>query len=207
MVKRVADQEKIDKLKFLKIKGLYNGDLRKKPTRYALSQIKKYEGVLSGREKVITAPSRKIAKEISNNFPETTRFKGKKIIARTMHPSEKVFYSKKEKTIISRYKNKDGETITHEYVKPENGRLPELRENERYALPFARGAGNVAYIERASEEEILALANQYETKEKNPYRGATGHLQIVYPGTKRKRKARVKPPSGENVIPFKPRGR
>ena len=217
-------QEIKARLKVLKAKGLYSGDLRRaKPTRYATKLANDFADVAAGRAQVVKIAHSKTSKnsgskaakakarELAASFSTTMRAKGDRVIVRVANRGERAVYSAKEDTIVTRYQDTAGRTVTHEYIKPSNERLPALNDNERYALPFSRGKDGISYIERATEAEILALANEYETKKNNPYRDATSHIQIAYIGTtrakpkapskpKQKRKSRAKPkPSAEIV--------
>jgi len=180
--------------------GLYSGDLRRaEPSRYARKLANDFADVLNGRAQIVTIAKQKSgratgakaardkAKELASTFGTTMRAKGSKVIVRTASPGERAVYSRTSDTIVTRYKDQAGRIITHEYIKPGNERLPELGPDQTYALPFSRGKDGIFYIERATEEEILALANEYESKGKNPYRDATGHIQIAYIGTTRKK--------------------
>lgn len=65
-------------ISILREKGLYSGKAaRGQPTRYALSQIKKYEDVVRGRASVVTAPSRSAAKQAAGKSLQT---KGRKVV-------------------------------------------------------------------------------------------------------------------------------
>ncbi len=182
------------KLKQLKRRGLYSGDMRRKePTRYAKNLVKKFEGFFEGSTKIVSVPrikskrskgvreASKTAREIATKFERLMFSVGNKLMVRTA--GEKVFYKPKTKSIITRRLRTTGVEETHEFVGID---LPDLNDDERYGIPLRRGKHPVEYLTRATKEEILALAEEYETREKNPYRGATGYIQIVYEGRKRK---------------------
>jgi hypothetical protein len=82
MARTPAQQQKLaearNQLKILKKAGLYKGDLRKAPTRYALSKLKipEFRAVITGEAVVRAAPSAKIAKTYSG----TQKVHGKKVI-------------------------------------------------------------------------------------------------------------------------------
>jgi hypothetical protein len=200
------------RVKKLKQAGLYKGDLRKPTTRYAKSLTRKYADVIEGRAKVITVPktptkrskgvkaARQEAEALANKFQGIMRNKLDKVIVRVSHPKEKVGYSKREQKVYTSISRGD-QIETHEYAVVQNGQLPALEKNQAYGLPVRRMGGEIGYIMRATEAEILALANEYEMRPKHMYKGATGHIQIVYSGRlRRHRKPRTKAKS--NVVPF-----
>lgn len=197
-------------LAILKKSGLYKGDLRRsEPSRYAVRLAEKFADVASGRAQVVAVPHIKSgrskgaraanerAASLASEFSTVMRSKGSRVIVRTAHESERAHYSRATQSIITTSTDAAGRRITREYVHTAaDGALPVLGENQAYSLPFSRGKDGVFYIQRADADEILAVANQYETKGINPYRNATGHIQIATIGNRplpRKRKSRAKP--------------
>ena len=181
-------QEIKARLKVLKKKGLYKGDLRKAPTRYAAKLANDFADVASGRAQVVSIPVTKgrgskaafaKAHELAERFSGTMRAKGNKVIVRVSHTSEKPIYFSAKDTIATSYTDSAGRRMYHEYLHADGSALPILSNEQTYALPFSRGVDGISYTYRATEAEILELANQYETKEKNPYVGAIGHIQLV----------------------------
>lgn len=205
---RRAPQETKAALKQLKRKGLYHGDLRKAPTRYAEKLVDEFADVLAGRAQVVAVPKRGIGKReasararaIAEQFAGNIRAKENRLIVKVARPEEKAVYRPKAKEVVTRYTRPTGELITHKYVAPEAGRLPPLGEGESYALPFNRGKKGIEYVMRATEEDIMALANEYEKKIENPYRGATGFIQIAYPGKERRPTRHKAAAAGSNVV-------
>lgn len=203
------------RVKKLKQAGLYTGDLRKPPTRYAKSLTKKYADVIEGRAKVVTVPkspgkrnkgvkaARQEARALADKFQGIMRNKLDKVIVRVSHPKEKVGYSKREQKVYTTI-NRGGQVETHEYAVLKDGQLPPLEKDQAYGLPVRRSGGEIGYVMRATEAEILALANEYEMRPKHMYKGATGHIQIVYSG--RLRRHREKRQRKNNVVKF-PGGR
>lgn len=202
-------------VKKLKQAGLYSGDLRKPPTNYAKSLTKKYADVISGRAKVVTVPksptgrntgtkaARAEARALADKFAGIMSSKQDKLIVKTSHPSEKVRYSKHEQKVYTEI-SRSGQIETHEYTTFSNGQLPPLEKDQAYGLPVRRAGGEIGYIMRATEAEILALANEYEMRPKHMYKGATGHIQIVYSGRLRRHRKR-KTKAKSNVVPFRRR--
>lgn len=132
---KVAKSE-IAKLKKL---GLYKGDARKKPTKYALGQINKFNEVLSGRAKVVTVPQRKHARE----FTETYLTKFRKVVV-PIRPGEKLYYNKTKGEIFS-YNKEYGHTIRRIFPKhaltEREARELQKGRNIRYAIPIGSGSG------------------------------------------------------------------
>jgi hypothetical protein len=185
-----------DKLKVLKKHGLYSGDLRKQPTRYAKSLIKKFDDVISGNAQVVKVPktkgekqARAKARELADAFGDTVRAKGSHVIVKVKDKGEKARYvgGKQGGTIATTRTLESGTVLTHEYIRGGMEHLPPLRPGESYALPLKNGR-SIMYIYRAKEEEIYALANHYEHDPKKPYVGASQNIQIVYQGKRRKRR-------------------
>jgi len=123
----------------LKKLGLYSGDARKQPTRYARDQIKKYSDVLAGRAKVVTLPKRKDAK----TYTEIFRTKARKVVV-PARKGEKFFYSKKSGEIFS-YNTEYGHAIRrifpkHALTEATAADLPKGK-NIRFAIPIGTGSG------------------------------------------------------------------
>jgi hypothetical protein len=207
--KRVVDQQLKESLKRLKRAGLYSGDLRKEPTKYAKQLTKKYSDYLNDKAVVVSIPkikhgkstgkrdANKTAKELAVKFSETMRAHGNKIVVGTAVNNEKAIYLPSQKTIVMKTKRADGSVVLRIYSEKPEKSLPALGENQTFSLPFKRGRNGVDYVSMADEKEILALANIYETKAKNPYKGATGYIMLTMLGDKipRPKKSRKpKPP-------------
>jgi hypothetical protein len=188
-------------LQKLKKLGLYSGDLRKKkPSKYAKKLVDDFADVLNDRAQVISIPRHatkkssgkraadRTARELANEFGEVMRSKNGKVIVKTTSDRERAFYSEKEKTILTRSRFGDDREIVRRYIRLKNGELPELKNNELYSLPFARGRNGVEYLNRAEKEEILKIAFQYGHKASNPYRGAINYIMLGKMVRRRNRK-------------------
>lgn len=121
----------------LKKLGLYKGDARKQPTRYAKEQISKFRDVLEKRAKVVTVPKRKHARE----YTEVFRTKFRKVVVPT-RSGEKFYYNKKSGEIFS-YNKEYGHEIRRIFPKhplsaKEAARLAKGK-NIRYAIPIGTG--------------------------------------------------------------------
>lgn len=193
----------------------------------------------TGRNKGIAAAKAK-ARELSSEYTKTVRSKGERIIVRTGRPDEKVYYSPAADTIVTQYRDAMGRKIEHEYVRQGTKRedleeeyegepdqlaeaqadnLPNLKPGQTYALPLSQGYGGVHYEMRATKQEILDLAFQYEAATKrlksgrvvsNPYRDAVGHIQVVTIDAPKRRRKRQPPKKrvsrtkrASNVVPFR----
>lgn len=139
----------------LKKAGLYTGDLRKKPTRYALGQVRKYRDVLDKKSKVIVAPSQKEARAYKGVFK--TKFR--KIVV-PVKKGERVFYSKKSGELFS-YRSEYGRKVKRRFPKERVtlaniDNLPQGR-NITYAMPIGIGGA----MERMTLSEVKAFAKKY----------------------------------------------
>lgn len=155
-------------LKILKSKGLYSGDLRKAPTRYAKRQTRKFADVISGNAKVVTVKRTKIAgpkfapaKYYTSRTYRKFGFvvKQRKVVI-PIQPGEKVSLSKGRVKVTRQVR---GETYTRTPIPILNrdvNNLPELRANQRYLIPFARGRGKIDY-QTFTREELIRLVTEY----------------------------------------------
>lgn len=142
-------------LRKLKSVGLYSGDLRKKPTRYAIGQTKKFKDVLQKKARVLNAPSRSQAREHKEIF----KVKGRKIVV-PVRKGERVFYSKKTGEVFS-YRKQYGRNVKRTFPK----RMRTVRDidklpqgpNITYGLPIGIGGA----IERMTYAEVKAFAQKY----------------------------------------------
>lgn len=131
--KAKSDLAKLKKL------GLYGGDARKQPTRYAREQIKKYNDVLEGRAKVVTLPKRGTARE----YTEVFQTKNRRVVI-PARKGEKFFYNKKSGEIFS-YNTEYGHKIKRIFPKTpltekSAAALPKGK-NIRFAIPIGSGEG------------------------------------------------------------------
>lgn len=165
----------------LKSLGLYDGDLRKKPTRYLIGQTKKFRDVLSGSAKVVSMPSRKAAKEYKSSF----KTKGTKIIVPTVK-GDRITYSKKSGEIVTRRTRHERKLrIVHPKRLRSVRDLDKLPQgpNITYRMPIGVGGA----METMTYAEVKKFYHEYSK------RGAKGgkhsldfmrvYLQIVYDET------------------------
>ena len=179
-------QETKSKLKVLKKKGLYSGDLRKAPTRYAESLTRKFSDVLSGHAKVITVPhhagkkskgivaARKEASQLAEAYGLAVRNKGAHLIVKTVTPEDTISYSPKKKLLeIVRKRSDDVEERIElrkhlSLVKRESGEfdldIRKLQNDESYVIPFNRGRGSIQYIYFADKAELMKVLNEYRSR-------------------------------------------
>ena len=132
-----ATRETKAQLKELKKQGLYHGDLRKNPTRYAKSLIKKFSEVLGGRAAVVKTGS-KAAKEYKEGY-QTSR--DKVIVPKVA--GETFTFNKKTKRIESKYVMPGGERA-RSVIEPTRGKEPKppktkSGETVYYSIYFRQG--------------------------------------------------------------------
>jgi len=147
----------------LKEKGLVSKriDARsQKPTRHMLSQVKKFNDVLTGKAQVVHAPSRAKAKAYSDAF----RTKGKSIVV-PIEKGEHVRYAPKSDKIIGT-RRAYGKVLKKEYTQQPMEGIKSLPSGKGiiYSVPLGNGL--------RSFDDIDDLANfmfPYETAERNPY--------------------------------------
>jgi hypothetical protein len=142
-------------LKRLKKAGLYTGDLRKKPTRHAKAQVKRFRDVLDKKAKLVTAPTQKQAREYKGVFK--TKFR--KIVV-PVRSGEKVFYSKKTGELFS-YRTEYGRKVKRRFPKrmlnvSDLDNLPQ-GPGITYALPIGVGGA----MERMTFAEVKQFAQKY----------------------------------------------
>lgn len=163
----------------LKEKGLYSGDLRKRPTGYSKGLLRKFADVLSGDASVVTVDTKTARQYKEHGFrvagkTQTTDKFGfpvgaRRVIVDKPQKADRVFFNKTRKR-IERIQVRNGQKskVFLEPGIPE--RLPTPARNKRvyYAMPFGQGK-NQYLVRRDSWEEMVAFMTPYETKDKNPY--------------------------------------
>lgn len=165
-------------LAILKEKGLYRGDLRKKTTRYARAQARKFSDVIEGKAAVVNAPSYKDAREYKGKFD--TKFN--KIIV-PKKKGERVRYSNKSHAITST-RTEVGTKIKKMILPKTPERKSDLPKAPRgtrtvYAVPF--GFGHNAYRRRWTDfNEMVKDMAPYENKSHNPYKQWQNYIEIEY---------------------------
>lgn len=141
----------------LKKLGLYKGDARKQPTRYALRQIKEYKDVLDKRAKVVTVPKRKHARE----YTEVFRTKYRKVVI-PARSGEKFFYNKKSGEIFS-YNREYGHRIKRIFPKhrvtADNVKDLPKGKNIRFAIPIGKPGHRERFL---TFEDLAQFMGSYE---------------------------------------------
>lgn len=145
-------------LKKLRELGLYTGDLRKKPTKSALSKIKKYDDVLSGKAVVVQPknPAR---------FKNIFEVRGKSVIV-PRRKGERISIDKKTGEIVS--KRKVGKrTVTARGRQIKRGQKieqPAIGRRVQYAIPFNASGGGVNWFRFPDWEELQKFMAGYDYK-------------------------------------------
>lgn len=156
----------------LKSKGLVGKkvDARsQKPTRYMLSQVKKYDDVLQGKATVAHTPTRAEAKAFSERY----RIKGKSVVIPTKE-GERVAYSKKTQS-FSATRRVGGKKVTRElYPEMSKSRAPSKSKNVLYVIPI----GNTRQSFDTWEDLVLFM-EPYEQNPKNSYKEWEKYVEIV----------------------------
>ena len=135
--------------------GLYAGKAaRGQPTKYALSLIKKFSDVVSGRAKTIKS-NEAAAERYAGKFK--TAASGKRLIIPTSGDKSEVTRVTKSGKIISYGKTETGKSYSRE-VQSGDGIRP-LKKGERYALPIRRGRKGTSYRYFDSLEQIRNFIN------------------------------------------------
>ena len=165
--KRQRDAELRKSLKVLKRKGLYRGDLRKPPTRYARGLLKKFSDVISGRAAVVDVKRRADAR----------------LFARSD------FLTRGTRVVVPHFA---GEGVTYSPKKTEfrvSGRTPGVTQiikgrggvagpGQRYAIPMGRGKHRrMYYFDDIDEIEEFAMGYRDFEGARDPR--WQRHIQIV----------------------------
>jgi hypothetical protein len=162
----------------LKKLGLYKGNARKTPTKYAKGLLKKFSDVLTGKAKVITTPSQSAARE----HKEIYRTKFRKVIV-PVRPGEKLYYNKTKGFIFS-YNTEYGHKVKrifpkHALTEAEADRLSQ-NPNIRYAIPIGTGQG----VRRMRFETYGELKAYMQSDSLKGYNKWNNHVEIeeIIPG-------------------------
>ena len=160
-------------LRKLKEKGLYSGDLRRKPTGYGHKVRNKFKDVLEGKAAVVSAPSRKEARAFSDTF----KVKRNKIVV-PKQKGDRVRYNSKSGAIEASRKA-FGKRIKITVVSSRKGtwhELPSEKKGRFYRIPF--GSGGIAYT-FDSRAELAKFMEPYEQKAFNPYRDWCQYVEVL----------------------------
>ena len=136
-----------------------------KMTRYMRSQVKKFEPVLTGKAKVVHAPSRKAA----TDYREGGRYitKGKNVVIPVDDKAERLRWDKKANRVVGT-SSQYGERHTREYLpKPltaDNAKSLPVSSDILYTIPIGR-----SYRSFDTFDALQAFMFPYETSANKPY--------------------------------------
>jgi hypothetical protein len=150
------------RLKELKKHGLYSGDLRKSPTRYAKSLIGKFGDVLSGRAAVVKTPSTAAAKVYKSGY----KTKGKLVIVPTT-PDRTITFNKKTGVIEGRRTLPSGKTAVSQIRPHKAGQVANFGpvppgKTRWYSIMFRRAKKLVLGHRTDNWQEMVDFMNYYE---------------------------------------------
>jgi hypothetical protein len=143
-------------LKRLRDLGLYKGDLRKKPTKYALNKIEKFDAVLKGKATIVRPSDPKRFKDIFETVGKAVivpRRKGERI---SVDKSGEIVSVRKsgKRTIRAR-----GKTVKRADVIEK----PEAERNVQYVIPFNSRDG-VTWFRFPDYDELKKFMAGYDYK-------------------------------------------
>lgn len=149
-------------LKRLRDLGLYTGDLRKKPTKYALGKIEKFDAVLKGKATVVKPRDAKRFKDIFETVGGNVivpRRKGEKI---TIDKSGEIVSIRKsgKRTIRAR-----GRTVK----RADAIEKPEAHRNVQYVIPFNGHNGETNWFRFPDYDELKKFMAGYDYKDWKDY--------------------------------------
>lgn len=149
-------------LKRLRDLGLYSGDLRKKPTKYALAKIDKFDAVLKGKATVVKPRN---AKRFKNIF-ETV---GKSVIV-PKRKGERISVDKSGEIVSIRKSGKRvirarGQTLKRDDVLAR----PAANRNVQYAVPFNGHNGETNWFRFPDFDELKKFMAGYDYKDWRDY--------------------------------------
>lgn len=158
---RKADLAQVRKsLAVLRSKGLYKPEnARKKPTKYAISLIKKFSDVVKGRADVLKAD-----KETIKKLKEDYRVKSGRVVVERPSFSSGVRINRKTREIEHTIRQGNRVYVTRPANVSDVADLPELGRGETYVVPFMEGK-KLRYEFTDDLEEIDALINTYEARD------------------------------------------
>lgn len=145
-------------LKKLRDLGLYTGDLRKRPTKYALKKIDQFAPVLSGAAKVVQP---KDPKRFKNIFQTV----GKNVIV-PRRKGERISVDPKTGEIVSKRKV-GNRTVTTRGLQIKRGEKipkPAKERNVQYAIPFNASGGGVNWMRFPNWDELQKFMAGYDYK-------------------------------------------
>lgn len=181
--KSKTSQEQKRELKKLREKGLYTPkDARAKPTKYALSMLRKYRDVLDGKAAVLTIPKTKkskgwkVAKDNADPGLGVYAVRNKLVVPK--NEGEKITWSGKKKTYrVSRWSSDKSTQYIREPInrKITNPQQIKLLPGQRISIPFNRPGRGIEWM-NLTEKDFLEAWQQY--KEQGQYRTMGDHLHI-----------------------------
>lgn len=141
-------------LKRLSQLGLYKGDLRKRPTKYALKKIDQFGAVLAGKATVVTPKSPERFKNIFDVV-------GDKVIV-PRRKGERITIDKKTREIVSRRKV-GKRTIEARGMQIKRGEKPPQTEySATYAVPLKATGGVIAWHRFPDRQMLINFMSTYD---------------------------------------------
>jgi len=145
-------------LKKLRDLGLYSGDLRKKPTKYALNTIAKFDAVLKGTATVVRPAN-------PSKFKDIFTVKGGAVIV-PKRKGEKISIDKKTGEIVSK-RRVGNRTVTTRGKQIKRGdKIPKPAPERRvqYAVPFNSRGGGVDWVRFPDWDSLQKFMAGYDYK-------------------------------------------
>lgn len=149
-------------LKRLRDLGLYTGDLRKKPTKYALSKIEKFDAVLKGKATVVAPKDAKRFKGIFDTVGKNVivpRRKGEKI---TVDKSGEIVSVRKSGKRVIRAR---GRTVK----RADTIEKPPPESTTQYVIPFHGRGGETNWFRFPDYDELKKFMAGYDYKDWKDY--------------------------------------
>lgn len=177
-----AFRSKVSKLKAKGLVGKRVDARSQKPTRYMREQVAKFNDVLEGRAKVVTAPSRADARRFGAQFDEGrgNMSKGRKVVVPTGSKGSVRVVRAKDGPIIRVRATENGRSLIKEYhaLKTDGpGGLPSGK-NIKYRIPF----GNGSSFTFDNKKDLIEFMYPYETKAKNAFKNWWRYVEIIRVG-------------------------
>jgi len=160
-MRKAIDAENRERLKILKKQGLYSGDLRKKPTRYAKSLIHKFSDVIAGRATAVKLPDAKAAKPYAEGY----KTKGDRVVIPTA-PGQTFRFNPKTAEIEGKRVLPTGKVAKSRILPREKGKLPGMGpippgKTRYYSIYFRRGTKLVLGYRTDSFAELQKFMEEY----------------------------------------------
>lgn len=190
VVQRVERDAKLRKLDKLRRLGLVETKY-KKPTPYTDKILKKFAGVLSGKDKIIETGDAKAAAKYKGQkvSGKAVQVVGDKIIV-PKQKGKQIKWSKKKQELtgtIRKTKLEPSKRVTFIKATPANINKFRGRSDVTFILPIVYGSHVQRRRYSAIEQkhgndidELLRVLSGYETKEHNPWATIRDYIEIEY---------------------------